>query len=126
MKKIKYLILSMLSFLCLPVYANPLCSEDGVKRTMALVGSIINIVKIAVPALLMVVAFVILAKGLLSGNDSTKETWEQLGKKAILAIAIFFIPDIVYLGLNLVTGYSKTESDFKQCTTCLKHPEQCV
>ena len=69
----------------------------------------LNIIRIAVPALLIILGSVDLGTAVVSDDkDSLKKATSKLIKRCLAAVAIFFIPLIVNLLINLVESSTGT------------------
>lgn len=99
-----------------------LCSTDAL-ITFRLAGYIILAAKILVPLIIITLACIDLFKLVISGDDKDmKAAGVNLVKRVIAGVIIFFIPTIVYLVLNFVSGATDINSKFENCNECLLNP----
>ena len=102
------------------------CTEPAVKNVLRFFGYLIFVLRFAVP-------FIIIAKGtFLFYNAVVKDSSDQLSKSAkefgiklAIGITIFFIPTLISAALGLYNDFSKVESDYNTCATCLLKPGDC-
>lgn len=88
------------------------------KTILAIVKAIINVIKWAIPILLIVMGTLDIAKIVISGNQDEKEVkaaTKKLTTRVIYAIIIFLIPTIVTGILSLVFGVGKTDTTIMDC-----------
>ena len=124
------IILIMIAFLSINiVYAATkskihFCDYAGARRTLMIIGIIINIAKILVPLLIILTQMVSMTKIVISGKDEDfKESFKVMVKKIIAGLVIFFIPGIIdYTIDNLVKA---DNSGFAQCSNCLLDTKHC-
>jgi len=83
-----------------------ICSQlYDVKGLITFVWSIINIIKFAIPILLIVLGMLDLGKAVTAGEDKEIKAAQQLlVKRAISGIAVFFVVSIVQLVLSILPG----------------------
>lgn len=88
-------------------FSNVLSCQEVLGSALKYVEMGFNIIQIAAPILLIVLGSVDLAGAVISNdNDALKKATSKLGKRAIAAVAIFFVPLLVKLligmtGLNI-------------------------
>lgn len=89
-------------FIIEPVFAES-CNGLLTPGAYEMLQDALNIIRIAVPALLIVLGSVDLGTAVVSDDkDSLKKATSKLMKRCLAAVAIFFIPLIVNLLINLV------------------------
>ncbi len=99
------------------------CSQNGVKNVLHVIGYLIFAVKIAVPLLLVVMGSIDFAQALTASDDKAmKDATAKLIKRVIAGIIVFFIPTILNFGLGLVDGISDNQTNFTGCSSCLFTP----
>lgn len=87
------------------------CPPD-MKPIVAFVKAILQIVQIGVPIILIVMGSIDLGKAVLSSDDKEiKGATNKLIKRAIAAIAVFFVTTIVSLLMGLFASSGATDSD---------------
>ncbi len=82
------------------------------------IGQIVLIFKIALPVILMIIGIIAFGKAVISDDDKEmKSALTKLVKKIILAVIIFFIPNIIEVIFTTVTGYQEGDEahDFVNC-----------
>ncbi len=76
----------------------------------------VNLLKIAVPIILVLVSMITLVKAIISSNeDDMKKAQKSLVRRAIAAVIIFFVVSIV----QLVMSIAADESDINSITSCI-------
>lgn len=99
---IKYLLICFMFFIIEPVFAE---SCDGLLTPGAyeMLQNALDIIRIAAPALLIVLGSVDLGTAVISDDkDGLKKATSKLIKRFLAAIAIFFVPLIVNVLIDLV------------------------
>ncbi len=87
------------------------------------IGYIVLVLKIIIPAILIVLGVVALGKAVISDDDKEiKTAVNSLIKKFITAVFIFFIPTIVSALFSIVNGFSDVEADYQTCVKCITSP----
>jgi len=80
---------------------------NDLKPVITFLKSILNIIQWAIPILLILMGTIDLGKAVLSSDDKEiKGATSKLIKRAIAAVAVFFIPLLVNLIIGLVAGSS--------------------
>lgn len=101
--------------------AENFCQDLG--STLQLVSALLLVVRIAVPLLLIGMATMDLYKVVTNGKDSElSKQIKVLGTRAIIGIAVFFLPTIVRVVVNAVAD---DQSDYLVCVSCLDNPANC-
>lgn len=80
-----------------------LCDNLSVLRALLFVNDILNIILILVPALLLLLITIDCAKAVLASDDSAfKKIIPTAIKRMIVGVAIFFVPTVVSLMINIL------------------------
>lgn len=89
-----------------------------------LISILMNIIKIAVPILLVISGMIAFFKVTISSNveDELKKAKTKLINNIIAAVVIFFIISIVNFAVSLVAGANNNVMD---CVNCLINPNKC-
>lgn len=99
------------------------CSET--KPIWGFVGQIVNILKIAIPIIIILLGTLDLGKAVLAGKeDDIKKAQGMLIKRLIYGVAIFFVATIVQFVFGLV-GQDVSGGSGKQCFKCISKPSSC-
>jgi beta-lactamase class A len=99
------------------------CEVKGPLQVMKAAGVAIYIAKIIVPIFLILMGSVELIKVVISGDDkSFKSSINNLVKKFVAGILIFFLPTIVFLVLGMIAGATEYYNSFTNCNVCFNHP----
>ena len=126
-KKIFFIILIMLVlFSANPVFARNIAScetpipgamiDEKIPNTVA---TVINIIKIAVPILLVVFGSMDLIKGVIAAkDDEIKKGQQTLIKRIIAGALVFFVFAIVQFLISLVAGNTTERSNIMTCANC--------
>lgn len=96
------------------------------KDVWRFVGWVVNIVKIVIPVILIVLAIIAFGKAVISDDDKEiKTAVSSLIKKFIIAVLIFFIPQIVLGLFGAIHAADETLNDSRVCINCVNHPNKC-
>ena len=76
-----------------------LCENSGALSAILLVKNLIDIIKIGVPIILIIICAVDLLKQVINTEE---KTYQKIFKRMIAAAAVFFVPTIVSLLLDLI------------------------
>ena len=88
-----------------------------------LLGKVINIIKIAIPIIIILLAMLDLGKAVMAGEEKEiQEAQKMLVKRLIYGVLIFFVVTIVQVVFNLVNRGSYTGADSSLCWTCVVTP----
>ena len=95
------------------------------------VGTIINILKIAIPIIIVIFATLDLGKAVIAGkDDDIKAAQKLLIKRLIYGVLIFFVVTIVQTLIALVTDDTTIDTEAgatsNYCWQCAVHPGQCT
>jgi len=84
-------------------FINFLVCDQNLKPIVTFIRSIINIIQLLIPIGLIIMGCIDLGKAVLSSDDKEiKQATSKLIKRAIAAVAVFFLVFIVKLVMNLV------------------------
>jgi hypothetical protein len=128
-KGIKYFTFGLLLFIfsyenCFAV--NKFCQDANVLRALRVVGVIIFVTKILVPAVIIVTGIISLAKAVIAGDESEiKKSVSLLMVKIVAGVIIAFTPTIIYTSLKLVEGVTSLRTEFGRCTACTVNLTDC-
>lgn len=103
-KKIeKYLLLVILSFFAVTMFASAeTCNGVFTVEAAEFIKEGFDIIRIAVPILLLVFGTIDMAGAVFSGDaEASKKSASKFGKRAIAAVLVFFVPMLVNLLLGI-------------------------
>lgn len=93
------------------------CNQSLIVKLTYYIGIIIMVLKIAIPIILIVLGSFELTKAITEQNDdATKKAVSSLITKAVIGVAIFLVPTIVGLLMNIIG-----QKDYKSCMTCISN-----
>ena len=107
------------------------CNDPYVARTLKFLGLLLAIAKVIVPALIIGLGFVDLAKIVMSGKvDEAKKQGINIIKRVVIGIVIFLIPTILITIYNVAysiandseevtEGELNVPTNFKNCVGCI-------
>ena len=107
------------------------CNDPYVARTLKFLGLLLAIAKVIVPALIIGLGFVDLAKIVISGKvDEAKKQGINIIKRVVIGIVIFIIPTILITIYNVAysiandseevtEGELNVPTNFKNCVGCI-------
>ena len=99
------------------------CSENGVKLTLHVVGYILFAAKLLVPLLLIIFGSIDFGKALMDSDDKAiKDASGKLIKRIIAGVVIFFLPTIFNFTFSLIDDAVNNQNSFDQCSKCLFTP----
>ena len=102
--------------------SNP-CKTVGVLKTLKITHTIVDILKVISPIIIIIMASIKFGKAAINGdNDATKDASKYLVKKLILAVAIFLVPTMINLIVDIVYESPSVDDKsvkFGYCTVCL-------
>ncbi len=89
-----------------------------------MVGTVVNIMKIAIPIIIVLFAIIDLGKAVMAGEEKEiKEAQKMLIKRIIYGVVIFFVVTIVQAVFGLVSDNWAGESS--KCWDCVTDPGSC-
>lgn len=101
-----------------------ICDYAGTRRTLKIIGTIINIAKIMVPLIIIITGMISVANVVMSGkDDELKDKFKQLVRQMIAGLLIFVLPTIIDFAIDNMVGYKDT--GFSQCSNCLLDTKSC-
>lgn len=88
-----------------------------------LVGYVLYAAKIIIPVIIMILGVVDFVKAIfLSDEKSVQKAGITLLQRAIMGVAIFFVPTLVSLVIGLVSDMAEASEKIAGCETCLLRP----
>ncbi len=101
---------------------NNFCGKS--KDIWRFVGSIVNILQIAIPVIIILLGTIDLGKAVMAGEDKKiKEAQKMLLMRLIYGVAIFFIVLIIQIVFGLLGSDKDTTSS--ACFSCVASPGKC-
>lgn len=101
---------------------NGFCAQTAV--LWQLIGNVLLIFKIVIPVILIVIGIITLGKAVISTDEKDmKNGVNSMVKKFLVAVLIFFIPNIVTTLFGIVSGFNELKSDYNVCQKCISHPK---
>ncbi len=98
-------------------YFNILACPEGLGTIVRFIKSILGLIQIVVPIILIIVGAFDLAKAVMGSDEKEiKAATQKLIKRAIAAVAVFFIVTAVQVVMHYVN--ESTESDGDSWTDC--------
>lgn len=96
---------------------------NGLGPVVSLLKTVLTIVQWGVPVLLIIMGSIDLGKAVMASDDKEiKGATSKLIKRAIAAVAVFFVPMIVTLLINLVAGANPTGANTTTFADCWNNP----
>ena len=91
------------------------------------VGNVITVLKILIPIILIVIGTIEFGKAAISSDEKAMKTsGMKLLKKALIGVAIFFIPTIIRIAFYMVGSFSdEMRNEFENCVKCLTDTKNC-
>lgn len=100
---------------------NGFCAQTATVWQM--IGYILLILKIIIPAILIVIGIITLGKAVISSDDKDmKNGVSSMIKKFIVAVFIFFVPTIVGTLFSFVVDFDDVRDDYGVCSKCISNP----
>ncbi|MEG1596899.1 MAG: hypothetical protein RSB99_02705 [Bacilli bacterium] len=89
---------------------NILACDQNLVPIVAFVKGVLRLIQIGIPILLIIMGTIDLGRAVLSSDEKEiKGATGKLVKRAISAIAVFFVSTIVFLLMGLFTGQAKPD-----------------
>ena len=105
----------------LEIEGNAACK--GLGPLVALLKSLLQLIQIGVPIILIIMGSVDLGKAVLSSDDKEiKGAVGKLIKRAIAAVAVFFVTTLVTVVMNMFATGSKAKADSEYWGNCWGNP----
>ena len=106
---------------------NSLCSNDGIRQSVKIIGYVLEICKWVVPFIIIILGMIDFFKATMANDEkAVSKATSSLIKRFIAGIVVIFVPTIIMAILNAIkvtNGLENTE--FGECTTCLFKPSEC-
>lgn len=100
------------------------CSESA--EIWRFAGRVVFILKILIPAILVIIGIIALGKAVISDDDKEiKTAVNKLIKKFIVAVVIFFVPTLIRALFAIVDGFGDGGNDYITCINCIANPSGC-
>lgn len=88
-----------------------------------LVGYVLFIFKIVIPIILIILGMIDLGKAVVSSDEKAiNKAATTLGKRAIAAVLIFFVPTIIGLIFRMVGSFGDVKDQYDVCAACITNP----
>ena len=95
------------------------CDDNLLPIVQFLKNGVLPIIQIGIPIMLILMGTIDLGKAVLSSDDKEiKGATSKLIKRAIAAIAVFFVTTIVALVMNMFAKSGASENENVEGTTC--------
>ena len=95
---------------------------QGLEPVVRLLKSVLTIIQWGIPVLLIIMGSIDLGKAVLASDDKEiKGATSKLIKRAIAAVAVFFIPMLVNMVLGMVAGSEAEGAETGNFATCWKN-----
>lgn len=79
------------------------CGDSVMLKTILLIGSLVNIIFIAIPIILILMLMIDLSKAVIANDEAAMKKATSMGVKRILnAVMLFFVPLAVSVAINLL------------------------
>lgn len=86
------------------------CDNSAILRMILMAKDFMNIIRIAVPVLLILMAMLDIFKLVMSSMDKISNTWKKVGNRIIAAVVVFLVPTCINITLNVLEMGSLTAS----------------
>ena len=101
-----------------------ICSSPSYRKPMLFLGTLLNFVKIIIPIVIIGFGIMDFYKAITSSkDDGLTKAFKSLMIRVIAGVAIFLLPGIVQLVLNMVNEWSDYSNNWCCCTECLLNGE---
>lgn len=104
------------------------CAMPTVARTLKFLGLLFVIVKILVPAIIIILGFYNLFQIISSGKyEDAKKYTTNIVKRVLTGVLIFLLPTIVQFIFQTASDFVNdgNEGTFDNCVTCIMDPDEC-
>lgn len=103
-----------------------ICSKPELRKPLKFIGTLVSVLKIAIPVLIIVFGIIDLFKAIPSSKDDRiMVAVKSIGVRFIAGLFIFFIPGIVQILLDWVNEWSNYENTWCCCTQCILDSGKC-
>ena len=97
------------------------CSQTA--SLWQLVGYFLMIVKIIIPAVLIIMGIITLGKAVISNDEKeSKKGYITIVRKIVTAVVIFFVPSIVTALFSIINEFNELKPDYNVCRKCMTNP----
>lgn len=100
-----------------------MCHDHGIIKTIRLIASLINIIKIVIPCILIVL--IIKKIFLYLTTDDKTNIISDIIKKIIICLAIFLLPSLMHYLTSYFSGNDKSKDVYSDCNMCLTSTYYC-
>ncbi len=104
------------------------CYVPTVARTLQFLGFLLFIIKILVPAIIIIMGFINLFKIIIESKPEEAPKYaKNIITRVIIGVIIFLIPTLVKFVFDVVdtTIYGGMSNPLENCTNCILHTEDC-
>lgn len=106
------------------VTVDSICADPSYRKPMLFLGTLLNFVKIIIPIVIIGFGIMDFYKAITSSkDDGLTKAFKSLMIRVIAGVAIFLLPGIVQLVLNMVNEWSDYSNNWCCCTECLLNGE---
>ena len=103
-----------------------ICSKPELRKPLKFIGTIVSVLKIAIPILIIIFGIIDLLKAITnSKDDRVAVALKSIGIRFIAGVFIFFIPGIIQLVLDWVNEWSNFNNTWCCCTQCILDSGNC-
>ena len=105
------------------------CDYSGTRRTLKLVGEIINILKIVAPIILIIMSVIDCGKAVIASDPTEiKKSLPLMGKRLTAALIIFLVPALTVTIFDYFVDYNMEDktNTMATCTACILRPKECT
>ena len=127
-KRILLGIILISIFFVNPVFADNYTKSycTGLKSSLRIVGEVVNVIRIAVPLVIIGLACFDLFKAVTAGkDDNIMKSAKSIVTRLILGVLIFFVPAILDFGFSLIDEWTDYETSYKECVSCVLNVSEC-
>ncbi len=104
-----------------------ICGNTRIARTLQFFGIILFIIKILVPAILIILGSVDFAQAMLSGKgDDIPKKLPSFLKRVVFGIVIFLLPSLIDFLFGVIDTFTPTIRQYENCWNCVLDPDSCV
>lgn len=102
------------------------CDQVNVLKTLRIFGYLLSVVKIIIPLLLIIFATIDFSKAAVnSDQEALNKAIKSVANRAIAAVAIFFLPTIIFYLTSLIGNSVSDDDSFNKCNACLFKLNEC-
>ena len=97
-----------------------ICSSPNFRKPAKLVGIVVTFIKILIPIFIILFGVIDFYKAITSQkDDGLKKAAKSVAIRAIAGVAIFLLPGLVQMVLNMVNEWSDYKNNWCCCTECI-------